>query len=208
VIYLATPSTHDVRVKIADGTLGQMITPKSGNRLVDGATFAIDNGRVTLKDGLPITDQHWDEAKWLRCLDRYAGTPGCLFVVVPDEVGDSEATDELWDRYAAAVTDRGYTPAYVTQNGCTRVPAPVVFVGGDDAWKLGVGADALTQTHKGWRHMGRVNSLTRLRYAKRRGYDSVDGTFIARGPDVNLPRLLRYLRRVENESRQLMLEVS
>jgi hypothetical protein len=43
--------------------------------------------------------------------------------------------------------------------------------------------------------MGRVNSLRRLRLAARDGYDSVDGTFLAFGPDKNLPRLLAYLRR-------------
>ena len=45
-----------------------------------------------------------------------------------------------------------------------------------------------------WCHMGRVNSLRRLRLAAQDGYDSVDGTFLAYGPDKNLPRLLTYLR--------------
>ena len=41
--------------------------------------------------------------------------------------------------------------------------------------------------------MGRVNSLRRLRLAAADGYDSVDGTFLAFGPDVNLPRLRAWL---------------
>jgi hypothetical protein len=45
-----------------------------------------------------------------------------------------------------------------------------------------------------WCHMGRVNSLRRLRLAVQDGYDSVDGTFLAFGPDRKLPRLLTYLR--------------
>jgi hypothetical protein len=38
--------------------------------------------------------------------------------------------------------------------------------------------------------MGRVNSLRRLRYADAIGCDSADGTYIAHGPDINLPALL------------------
>jgi hypothetical protein len=41
--------------------------------------------------------------------------------------------------------------------------------------------------------MGRVNSARRLRHAARVGALSVDGTFLAYGPDVNLPRIARWL---------------
>jgi hypothetical protein len=45
-------------------------------------------------------------------------------------------------------------------------------------------------------HRSRVNSLTRLRYAVSIGCDSVDGTYLAYGPDRNLPALLRWLATV------------
>jgi hypothetical protein len=57
----------------------------------------------------------------------------------------------------------------------------------------GIGGLDLAATSGRWTHMGRVNTLRRLRFAFFHGYDSVDGTFLAFGPDVNLPRLLRYL---------------
>ncbi len=41
--------------------------------------------------------------------------------------------------------------------------------------------------------MGRVNSLEQLTYAAE-FCDSADGTYIAHGPDQNLPIMLRYLR--------------
>jgi hypothetical protein len=41
--------------------------------------------------------------------------------------------------------------------------------------------------------MGRVNSLRRLRYAADIGCDSVDGTYLAFGPDQNLPTLLTWI---------------
>jgi hypothetical protein len=165
------------------GLLGQMVTG-TFNPIVPGATWALDNGCFS---------ERWKEAKWVSTLERYAGTGGCLFAVVPDVVCDASATAERWNRYADTVTSFGYTPAFVTQNGCTEVPDDVpVFTGGDDAWKLSDEAQALAADAP-WSHMGRVNTLRRLRFAAFHGYDSVDGTFLAFGPDTNLPKLLRYM---------------
>jgi hypothetical protein len=171
------------------GLLGQMVTPNSGNRLRPDVTWALDNG---------CFGDQWKEAKWEAALAKYQGSPGCLFAVVPDVVCDADATSDRWERYVDTVTSYGYRPAFVTQNGCDRIPddAAAVFTGGDNAWKLGARAQQLVATAKArglWTHMGRVNSLRRLRFAFFHGYDSVDGTFLAFGPDVNLPRLLRNL---------------
>lgn len=173
------------------GLLGQMATPRQGNKLVPGVRWAFDNGCFS---------DAWDADRWESALARHAGLPGCLFAVVPDVVGDAAATDARWVEYAPVVKRHGYLAAYVTQNGCTAVPddADAVFTGGDDGWKLGETAQQLVADFKRrgkWAHMGRVNSLRRLRFAAFHGYDSVDGTFITFGPDVNLPRLLRHLRR-------------
>jgi hypothetical protein len=172
------------------GLLGQMTTPLAGNQLIPGVRWALDNGAFSKK---------WSRARWLRTLERHAGTPGCLFAVVPDVVADAAATDELWSEWAPVVREHGYRPAYVLQNGCERVPsdAAAVFTGGDTPWKLGSVAQRLVGQARAagkWCHMGRVNSLRRLRIAAQDGYDSVDGTFLAYGPDKNLPRLLAYLR--------------
>lgn len=190
MLYLATASTAQVRDAMRAGLLGQMATPLSGNRLVPGTRWALDNGCFS---------NQWSERRWLRTLERHAGTPGCLFAVVPDVVADAAATDELWAEWASVVRAHGYRPAYVLQNGCEAVPsdAAAVFTGGDTEWKLGPEPRRLVAeaTAAGkWCHMGRVNSLRRLRLAAQDGYDSVDGTFIAFGPDKNLPRLLAYLR--------------
>jgi hypothetical protein len=185
---------------MAAGELGQMLTPKAGNRLVDGATFALDNGIVRLVESRPVTDPDWSETRWLAMLDRYEGEPSCLFAVVPDVVGDAQATNQRWARHHGAALNRGYRACYVLQNGCHSVPvsAGAVFIGGDDGFKLGAEARALVaeaRARRLWVHMGRVNSLRRLRYAHQIGCDSVDGTYLAFGPDRNLPRLRRFLRR-------------
>lgn len=205
MIYLATPSSAAVQTAMADGRLGQLVTHRSANLLVPGATWALDNARVVLVNKRPATDPNWSEAKWLTWVERYAGAPDCLFAVVPDEVGDAAATDRLWEQYAPIVRAWGYRPAYVTQNGCTAVPADAgaVFTGGDDAWKLGHQARDLARAAAArglWTHMGRVNTRRRIRLAARDGYDSVDGTCLAWGPDENLPRILRFMAEANAET--------
>jgi len=44
VIYLATASGPAARTAIEQGSLGQLVPPNAGNRLVPGATWAADNG--------------------------------------------------------------------------------------------------------------------------------------------------------------------
>ena len=79
----------------------------------------------------------------------------------------------------------------------------MLFLGGSTDWKLGPAARALTAEAKrrGKRvHMGRVNSLKRLRYADAIGCDSADGTCLTYAPDANLPRLLAWLRDVNDQA--------
>jgi hypothetical protein len=66
-------------------------------------------------------------------------------------------------------------------------------IGGSTSWKLGPAAASLAAQARRlgkWVHMGRVNSLKRLRYAASIGCDSADGTYLAFGPERNLSRLL------------------
>lgn len=113
MIYLATASGPKVRDAMTAGLIGQMVTPDAGNRLTPGAVWALDNGCFNAR---------WTPGKWLDTLDRYQGTPGCLFAVVPDVVADAATTDERWHQWAPEVTRRGYRPAYVAQNGCQHIP--------------------------------------------------------------------------------------
>ena len=195
MLYLANPSTPKVRDAMAAGLLGQMVTPDQGNRVVPGARWALDNGCFS---------ERWTPQRWLAALDKHRDTPGCLWAVVPDVVADAAATNSMWCRWLPAVHRNGYDAAYVLQDGCRGIPlgARAVFVGGSTEWKLGAVARALVadaRDRRLWVHMGRVNSLRRLRYAQAIGCDSVDGTFLAFGPDNNLPELLGWLRDVDQQ---------
>ncbi|WP_329407310.1 hypothetical protein OG802_04130 [Streptomyces sp. NBC_00704] len=92
--------------------------------------------------------------------------------------------------------------AYAAQDGCdTPGLLPwddfdVLFLAGSTEWKLGPVAERLAREAKARGkgvHMGRVNSRIRLGIAEWFGCDSADGTYLAFGPDKNLPKLLTWL---------------
>jgi hypothetical protein len=92
--------------------------------------------------------------------------------------------------------------AYAAQDGCD---APgllpwdsfdVLFLAGSTEWKLSPVAEQLAREAKARGkgvHIGRVNSRIRLGIAEWFGCDSADGTYLAFGPDKNLPKLLSWL---------------
>lgn len=160
------------------------------------ALVAADNGCFNAK---------WEETKWLRWLDKMPRSS--LFAVVPDVVGDWRSTYARWLMYADVVKNMGFKTAYVLQNGqpweWVPVTADAVFIGGDTAWKLGVEAAYLTleAQHRGqWVHMGRANSLKRLKRASEMHCDSCDGTFLKYGPKVNALRLEQWLLQLPRDT--------
>jgi hypothetical protein len=180
--------------------VGLMLQPESGyeSQIPLFPAVAADNGCFNAR---------WKEGRWLQMLDKVAPwQERCLFAVVPDVFDrDNLATNhrrtlERWYRYAHEVTDRGLRAAFVAQNGCTPddVPADAdaVFIGGDDAYKLSEVAWAVVacaKAHGKWAHIGRVNSMQRIRACSLSQADSADGTYLKFGPDVNLPKLLGWL---------------
>ena len=70
-----------------------------------------------------------------------------------------------------------------------------MFVGGTTAYKMGAAAAACVREAKRrglWAHMGRVNSGSRIKYAKSIGCDSCNGTRISLFTDRWLPLGLHY----------------
>lgn len=170
-----------------------MCTPMMGNRLPADRVWAADTGCFT-------QPAKYDEEQYLRWLDA-RNPETCLFATAPDVVGDAEATVERSLPVLPKIRDVGYEAALVGQDGMTKDMVPwndidAFFVGGSTEWKLGPDAAALVAEAKsrGKRtHMGRVNSLRRLRYADSIGCQSADGTFIAFAPTINIKRVRRWL---------------
>lgn len=198
MLYLANPSTSVVRDAMGNGLLGMIAVPRQGNgrTIPTGAVWCADNGCFS-----PTGWVGYD--RWFAWLDSYTDDERerCLFATAPDVVGDAAATLARSAPWLPRIRGIGYPAALVAQDGLTPDTVPwstfdVLFVGGTTDWKVGPEARALVAEARRRGvpvHMGRVNSLRRLRYAEAIGCDTVDGTFITFGPDVNLPRMLGYL---------------
>jgi hypothetical protein len=180
---------------MAAGLLGCITTPDQGNKhFPDEWDVIADNGCFSGR---------WTHDRWFRWL---LDLPRSIrFAVAPDVFDPSgapchDATLERWRTYGPLIERHGFTPAFVCQVGAlpNNVPdAPVLFLGGTTAWKLGHHATAITAAAKAqgrWVHMGRVNSRRRIRAARAMGCDSADGTFLTYGPNKNFPRLMSWLR--------------
>lgn len=174
------------------GLIGQIVTPAAGNAVVAGAEWIADNAAFSGK--------YPGDAAFLDWLEGRPGRDRCRFAVAPDVVCDAPAT--LARSLPMLAPIRELAPvAYVAQNGATVDDLPwqgfdALFLGGDTVWKLGPEARELVSAahDRGkWVHMGRVNSRQRMMHAEFIGCDSVDGTYLAYGPDVNHPRLLGWL---------------
>lgn len=175
-------------------------SPLAGNAVMAGVDWCGDNN--AFGDNYP-----GDVAflAWIAKRRRHAAR--CRFISAPDVVCDAAAT---WERSAPMlplIRRAGFPVALVAQNGIEDMAIQwhsfdAVFLGGDTEWKLGPHARTLTAEAKArgkWVHMGRVNSWQRLRYAHQIGCDSADGTFLAFGPDRNLPQLLGWLAEVNSQ---------
>jgi hypothetical protein len=204
VWYFANPSTPKVRDAMRDPRhhLGMIATPAQGNSLMLGVPWVADNG--VFGGSYPGDDAYLD---WLAHWPLWAAQ-SCRFAVAPDVVGDAAATLERSASMLPRIREYGIPVALAAQNGLEDLTVPwndfdVLFLGGDTAWKLGPEARALAAeaNARGKRvHMGRVNSLRRLRYAQHIGCHTADGTYLAFGPDVNLPKLLAWLWQVNAQN--------
>jgi hypothetical protein len=196
VLYVGTPSGPEVRAAMSAGLIACMTTPAQGNRIPDGALYAADNGKFG--KGWPGADR-WFE--WLcTTVDRY-GPDRCLWAVAPDVPFDAAGTLAESLPWLARIRELGIPAAFAAQDGCDELGVPwdafdVLFLAGSTEWKTGPVAEQLAREAKARGktvHMGRVNSLARLRTAEWFGCDSADGTYLAFGPTKNLARLTDWL---------------
>lgn len=189
-MYLANPSTPKVRDAMSAGIIGCMATPAQGNKLRPDWTWAADNGCFS---------EAWQAGKWLTFLERSIPfRDRCLFAVVPDALADPIETARRWELWAPVVREFGYPPAYVLQDGELSPPwdeLDCLFIGGTTDYKMGTEAEAWAReaaSRGKWVHWGRVNSARRFAATALTG-DSADGTYLAFGPDTNLPKLTSWL---------------
>ena len=182
--------------------LGVLMTPHNGNRLCSlPLPWAADNAAFSKPDDAKFS--RLCAESW--ALDRYHPP---LWVAVPDVVGDHAATLRLFrwwcDEWRSEYGCIPFPLAFVLQDGCRPAEIPwddiaAVFVGGSTQFKLRQ-SEALVRTAKQRGklvHVGRVNTLRRLRFAYDLGADTVDGTAFSMFPDTYIERGVRFLQRLE-----------
>lgn len=224
MLYLCPPSTGDTRTAMQAGLLGCITTPKQGKAVPEGALFCADNGRGPGKDGSIGKGYPGDEKYLGHLQDLWAvgggeftdpDTSSALFACAPDVLCGAAATLTSSRYMLPWIREIGFPAALVAQDGLEELDVPwddfdVLFLGGSTEWKLGRACRWLAREAQ-WRgkrvHMGRVNSLKRLRYAKRIGCDSADGTKLTWGPDIWLPVILGWSVTLKREEAQAGLWV-
>lgn len=166
-----------------------ILTPNMGNRLPENVLWAADTGCYSQGDKFSLGRY----LSWLKA--RAAAANRCLFATAPDVVGDAEATWKRSKDVLPEIRHLGFKAALVAQDGFEWPDFDTfdaLFIGGTTDWKLSVEVQRIIdRAREGgkWVHMGRVNSEKRYRMARLAGCDSVDGTYIAFGPDINGPKV-------------------
>lgn len=140
MIYLATPSTIDAKNAMERGRIGAIVTPDSwkGANSVLGRFpwWAADNACFAKGDD-------FDADAWLAWLEVIRPhQDAALFAVLPDVVGDANATLKRSAPFVDAVRGLGYEPALVAQEGIASSHVPwddlgAIFIGGKtEAFKV------------------------------------------------------------------------
>lgn len=197
VMYLSGVDCPAYRRLIAEPWAGLLSTPDT--RYTPDAcaaynAFALDNACFA-------NGGAFDLRSFVAWIDAYPRT--ALFVSAPDVVGNWPATLARSVDSIHAIRATGHKAAIVLQDGATPDTIPdcdAVFVGGSTAWKTSREAELCVRSFRGWKHMGRVNTERRLRLAHDWGCDSVDGTYLRFGPDINAPKLARWMRRLQQQT--------
>lgn len=191
MLILVSGATATMRQYQDHPQMGRLIVPGNWGYAVDGWKWAADNGVFS----------GFDSARFLDMLAEVQGKPGCKFVVVPDVVADACATLVQFEEWAPRLWQFGFPLAFVAQDGQERMPLPwcsfdALFIGGSTAWKMSDAAFKIAERAKArgkWVHVGRVNSLRRMRHWFGVA-DSIDGTGFSMMPDTNISKGLRWLR--------------
>lgn len=177
------------------GNLGQLLTPKNWNSVGSIILpWASDNGAFS----------GFDPETFRGFLRKIGGKEGLLWIACPDKVADAKTTLEMFGEWQEEVQAAGPV-AFVGQDGQEDLAVPwdrfsCFFVGGSTAWKLSAAAaDIISEAKQRgkWVHMGRVNTLRRLRTAHDLGCDSVDGSSFSRWGNHHIEKALRFMARLD-----------
>lgn len=160
---------------------GQLLTPRT-NYTNHGGVFAMDNGAFSC----------FDRDAYFRMLDRNRDyMKRCLFVTVPDVVGNARVTRDLYYHFTSRFEQMkpwAEKWAYVLQDGSEDLPLdwPAfrwLFVGGTNEFKDSSACYDIVKAARALDvpvHVGRVNNWKRFKVFADLGATTCDGSGVAR----------------------------
>ena len=177
--------------------LGFILTPDMGNKVPD-TLVAADNACFNNPD--KYSDERYENFL------QYMPKERTIFATAPDVLGNHKLTVARSIPMLQHIRSLGFKAAFVAQDGWKDDDTPwnnldVLFIGGTTDFKFRGGRNAVFAAKRRGKlvHMGRVNSLDRLRAACSIGCDSADGTYLKFGPDTNWPKLKYWLDYLTNQ---------
>ncbi|WP_135806651.1 hypothetical protein [Halorussus marinus] len=166
--------------------------------------YALDNGCFAARE----RPEEWSADAWLSRVEEIperANGREPEFVVLPDVVGDADASELRTRTFAKRLDARGLGSstlprAVAAQDGMTparvlalaeAVNAATVFIGGSDRWKLSHAEELTEAAHDAGLsvHIGRppaAGFADALAWAEALGVESVDTTSVTRGERYNI----------------------
>lgn len=206
---LVSGATVDV-AKASPVRVGTLFVPSAGNSADSAA------GRSWAGDNAAFSGFKADA--YVSMLERLRGVPGCLFIVAPDVVSNSEQTARLFRLWEPMIHALGFPVAFVAQDGVSVQTLPwdsceAVFIGGSTRFKLSAEADtilAYAAARGKHRHVGRVNSWPRVQHFWGLT-DTIDGSGFSKWPK-RIQLFVRWAERLDGQpprrSMQLTLKVA
>ena len=189
--------------------LGFLAVPHGGNdpKTVAGIglPIAADNGAFS---GLNA------EAFTLMLLRYWQAEVKLDWVAVPDVVGNASETFRFYGKWEPIVRGFKFPRSLVIQDGmgfddwlAYRKSIDGVFIGGSTGFKLSRFVRTVVYDARSLGipvHMGRVNSMRRIRYAIDIGCTSCDGSGFSKWPDTRIPKAVRWIRKTLEERKTLL----
>jgi len=170
---------------------GLMISATGVHRTEGFERYAIDNGAWTAFQ----QRRPWDELAFVRLVERLG--KGAEFITAPDIVAGGIQSLRLSESWLPRLDGVGRRRLIPVQDGVQSADvAPLlgpdvgVFVGGTTDWKIRTmeGWACLARMRNAYCHVGRVNTVRRIRMCALAGADSFDGSSASRYA-VNIQKL-------------------
>jgi len=177
IAYASNATTIRNRDALRRAGWRMLVSPK-GPQKVDDIPYALDNGAWWAHQ----QQQPFDNAAFVNCVERLGA--GADWIVAPDIVGGGEASLDKslqWTEYLS----RFRLVLLAVQDGMTvdmvrpwLSPKVGIFIGGTTEWKLAsmFAWASLARSRGAYCHVGRVNTVVRIRQCAAAGVNSFDGS--------------------------------